>query len=290
MKSAVCAFLVSMTTAKRMGPFPTSCLEQEDGYQWLKLMTSGHIHNDYSLVYQKCDQEYMIIDPHEDPNVMEYVSDSDDVVSWEQWWTPNIEFTESQWDGDENNYFYYAISPDCNTCDLTSGHQTAYYVFTSFDCKHSARGMALFSALTRDGVKPAVGNDGTHCVCVKPADSYEAMILDETSFHYDDAVEGHDEWLEQREEPVSLAGKYHWTAAYTDCDAEEVMAVESVSAARSTVSWTTPLILSVLTVIAAVIAIGVWCIAGSKRLKTVSGYDEVAESTTEKPHIYVPYH
>lgn len=74
MKSAVCAFLVSMTTAKRMGPFPTSCLEQEDGYQWLKLMTSGHIHNDYSLVYQKCDQEYMIIDPHEDPNVMEYVS------------------------------------------------------------------------------------------------------------------------------------------------------------------------------------------------------------------------
>jgi len=212
--------------------------------------------------------------------------------SWEQWWTPNVEWTETQWSGDENDYFYYAISPDCNTCDLNSGHQTAYYVFTSFDCKHSARGMALFSALTRDGVKPSIGNDGTHCVCVKPADSYEAYPLDETSFHYDDAVEEHDAWVNQREDekPAALAGKYHWTAAYTDCnDDEEVMAVESVSTARATVNWTAPLVLSVLTVVAAVIAIGVWCIAGSKRLKTVSGYDTVTEPV-EKQHIYVPYH
>jgi len=295
MKSAVCALLVTMTTAKRMGPFPTSCIDQEDGYQWLKLLSSGHIHNDYPLVWQKCDQEYIIIDPHEDPNIMDYVvHDDDSVVSWEQWWTPNVEWAASQWTGDKDDYFYYAISPDCNTCDVTSGHQTAYFVFTSFDCKHSARGMALFSALTRDGVKPAVGNDGTHCVCVKPADSYSSMLLDETSFHYDDAVEDHNEFLESRKDPTSLAGKYHWNAAYTECENVEVpagvMAVETVKSGGSTSSmkWTLPLVLSVLTVIVAVIAMAVWCYIGSKRLKSVSGDNE--SSHLNAPSVYVPYH
>lgn len=294
MKSTVCALLLSSVTAKRMGPFPTSCIGQEDGYQWLKLTTSGHIHDDYTMVYQKCDQEYLIIDPHEDPNVLEYVTDSDDVVSWEQWWTPNVEWAESTWTGDEDDYFYYAISPDCNSCDLESGHQTAYFVFTSFDCKHSARGMALFSALTRDGVKPAIGNDGTHCVCVKPADSYKAKLLDETSFHYDSAVEEHDEWIENRVEHEEWQGKFHWNAAYTNCDdveIEEVMAVETVtssSAGRSTVNYTAPLFLSAIAVVVAVLAIGVWCIVGAKKQrKEAAGYDSV---DTASEAVYVPYH
>ena len=154
-------------------------------------------------------------------------------------------------------------------------------------------GMALFSALTRDGVKPAVGNDGTHCVCVKPADTYDAMILDETSFHYNDAVENHDEWIEQRVEHEEWQGKFHWNAAYTDCDdveIEEVMAVETVTSSnKSPVNYTAPLFLSALALIVAVLAIGVWCIAGSKRLrKTVSGDDTATDSLTET--VYVPYH
>merc|ERR1719195_2078635 len=76
------------------------CIDQEDGYQWMKPLSNGHLHNDYPLIYQKCDQEYMIIDPHEDPNVMEYVTDSTDVVSWEDWWTPNTDWKESTWAGD----------------------------------------------------------------------------------------------------------------------------------------------------------------------------------------------
>ena len=56
--------------------FPSSCIGQEDGYQWIKPLDGG---DEFPLIYQQCSNEYMIIDINEDPNVEKYFS------SYAQW-------------------------------------------------------------------------------------------------------------------------------------------------------------------------------------------------------------
>ena len=42
---------------------PSSCVDQEDGYQWLKLLDG----DEYPAVHQLCSNEFMVIDANEDP-------------------------------------------------------------------------------------------------------------------------------------------------------------------------------------------------------------------------------
>jgi len=46
----------------------STCKGQEDGYYWLKLLDG----DEYPAIYQKCDNEFMIIDVNEDSNVEKY--------------------------------------------------------------------------------------------------------------------------------------------------------------------------------------------------------------------------
>lgn len=55
---------------------PSSCLGADDGYQWMKLLDGDQ----YPAVHQLCDDEYMVIDINEDPNIVDY-SSSYDVAS-----------------------------------------------------------------------------------------------------------------------------------------------------------------------------------------------------------------
>merc|ERR1719410_1550269 len=82
--------------------YPSSCVGQADGYQWLKPLDGEQ----YPIIHQKCDNEFMIIDLNEDPNVEDYFSsyttwhyalggsDSMDGANWEEWWLPNKQFLE----------------------------------------------------------------------------------------------------------------------------------------------------------------------------------------------------
>jgi len=80
--------------------FPSSCVGQENGYQWVKPLEG----DDFPPIYQKCDKEYMIIDLAMDPNVAQYFTSLEpwhyaisgpsrgDAVNWEKWWLPNARF------------------------------------------------------------------------------------------------------------------------------------------------------------------------------------------------------
>ena len=48
---------------------PSTCVGQENGLHWLKLLP-----NEFPAIRQKCDNDYMIIDVNEDPNVVGYFS------------------------------------------------------------------------------------------------------------------------------------------------------------------------------------------------------------------------
>ena len=65
-----------------------------------------------------------------------------DTANWENWWLPSAQYLETV-DDENTDYFQFAISPDCNTCDLdnniennvyslfnddTSGDRTGYYM------------------------------------------------------------------------------------------------------------------------------------------------------------------
>merc|ERR1719242_2296283 len=112
----------------------------------------------------------MVIDVNEDPNVEDYFSsftswhyavsgpEMMDHSNWESWWLPSAEWLPNGIGGDEDSeeYFQFAISPDCSTCELTnnlednvyslfnddvSGERTSYYMTgTIFGClaKHKA--------------------------------------------------------------------------------------------------------------------------------------------------------
>ncbi len=130
---------------------PSSCVGQDDGYQWLKLL------DDNSAVRQMCSNDFMVIDVNEDPNVADYFSSYTswhyalsgpelmDFGNWEEWWLPSAQFLGEGIGGNESahEYFQFAISPDCSTCDLdnniennaysyfnddSSGERTAYYM------------------------------------------------------------------------------------------------------------------------------------------------------------------
>jgi len=144
---------------------PSSCLGQEDGYTWLKLLDGA----EYPLVHQKCQNEHLIIDVAHDPSVKQYFSSWDawhtalggpemmDFANWEQWWTPNARFLDTPTSQDE--FFSYIISPQCDVCDLranselnpyawsnsdnsTNTSRTAYYMTgTMFTCLHRSKAM-----------------------------------------------------------------------------------------------------------------------------------------------------
>merc|ERR1719242_962247 len=76
----------------------------------------------------------MVIDVNEDPNVEDYFSsftswhyavsgpEMMDHRNWESWWLPSAEWLPNGIGGDEESeeYFQFAISPDCSTCELTN--------------------------------------------------------------------------------------------------------------------------------------------------------------------------
>jgi len=148
---------------------PSSCLGQEDGMHWLKLMEPER----FPAVRQKCDNQYMIIDVNGDPNVAGYFSSFDtwhyalsgpkqmDWSNWEEWWLPNADFLrtqglDSRTDFAHDAYYRYTISEDCSSCEVANnweknlysydnddayGDRTAYYMTgTLFGClaKHKA--------------------------------------------------------------------------------------------------------------------------------------------------------
>ena len=135
---------------------PNSCLDQDDGSQWLKLMADD-TNTTYPAIRQICHNEYMVIDVNEDPNVKEYFSSFTswhyaisgpeimDSANWEEWWLPSAQQLDAGIGGNVNSeqYFEFAISPDCSTCDATNniednsysifnedteGDRTAYYM------------------------------------------------------------------------------------------------------------------------------------------------------------------
>ena len=135
---------------------PSSCVDQEDGSQWLKMLDDSHA-NSYPAVKQMCHNEYMVIDVNEDPNVAEYFSSYTnwhyaisgpeimDSGNWESWWLPSAQYLDDGVGGSPHSqeYFQFVISPDCSSCDLdnnvdnnvyslfsddNSGERTAYYM------------------------------------------------------------------------------------------------------------------------------------------------------------------
>ena len=68
--STVVWLLLSLISLSLSTTVPSSCIGEDDGYQWLKMIDD----DDYPAVYQKCDNEYMVIDLYEDPNVQNYFS------------------------------------------------------------------------------------------------------------------------------------------------------------------------------------------------------------------------
>jgi len=148
---------------------PSSCLGQSDGSHWLKLMENP----EFPVIRQQCDNDYMIIDVNEDPNVVGYFSSYTtwhyqlsgpkqmDWSNWEEWWLPNKQFLDKSGLDSRNDYMHdehysYLISPDCNSCHIENnwdrnlysydnddyfGDRTAYYMTgTLFGClaKHKA--------------------------------------------------------------------------------------------------------------------------------------------------------
>ena len=62
-------------TATEMVSFPSSCIGQPDGYQWLKMLEG----DDYKPVHQLCSSDYVVINVDEDSNVESYFTS---FVSW----------------------------------------------------------------------------------------------------------------------------------------------------------------------------------------------------------------
>ena len=95
----------------------------------------------YPAVFQKCSNEFMVIDVNEDSNVKDYFTSFQnwhyalggpvqmDYSNWEQWWLPNAQFSDTE-SANENDgeYFQYAISEDCSTCSLDNNKDSDYTV------------------------------------------------------------------------------------------------------------------------------------------------------------------
>eukprot|EP01084_Bolivina_argentea_P063665 116200_1 len=119
---------------------PSSCLDQSNGYHWLKPLDS----TEYPPIYQKCDNEYMIIDLNRDQNARHYFSSYDtwhyaisgpsqmDPSNWEQWWLPNQYYLNTPSD-DVDTYYTYILSPDCNSCDISSNNEQNPYSMSNDD-------------------------------------------------------------------------------------------------------------------------------------------------------------
>ena len=99
---------------------PSSCIGLDDGYYWLKLRDGN-----YPIVYQKCSNEYLVLDYSIDNNIKEYFNTwqmwhmhtagpSNDVhIHWEDWYSPN----------QDTSVTGFLISPDCSVCDEDSSRQ-----------------------------------------------------------------------------------------------------------------------------------------------------------------------
>jgi len=175
---------------------PSSCLGTNNGYQWMKLLDG----DEYPAVHQLCDNEYMVIDINEDPNVADYFASyttwhhslgGDEVSSgrrWEEWWLPNAQFLDTQSDEDDE-YFSYTISPDCSSCSVsnnlednylspwntdTYGDRTAYHMTAT-----------IFGCLTMQKQEKD---------CQWDDDTYECSVCDEASGKSDQDLGYHVVW------------------------------------------------------------------------------------------------
>lgn len=119
---------------------PSSCVGQQDGYRWLKLLDG----DEYPAVHQLCSNGMMVIDVNEDPNVKAYFSsfvdwhyalsgtDIMDTANWEEWWLPSAQFLDSV-DGENEEYFRFAIAPDCGSCDTANNLENNEYALWNDD-------------------------------------------------------------------------------------------------------------------------------------------------------------
>ena len=115
---------------------PASCIGADDGYQWMKMLDG----DEYPAVHQLCNNEYMVIDVNEDPNVIDYFSSFTpwhyalsgptimDQGNWEQWWLPSAHLIESvQNDAENEEYYSFTISPECSSCGRANNFERNIY-------------------------------------------------------------------------------------------------------------------------------------------------------------------
>ena len=134
-----------------------SCVGKPNGYHYLKLadqrtvssFASTLAHSDdssqnynnkkYPVVRVKCDNEYIILNLHQEPELREYFTSflkwqsfvsgpsNTHVVNWEQWYLPNEELNKDEQELDEyigkQSATSYIISPDCSSCDIKNHRQ-----------------------------------------------------------------------------------------------------------------------------------------------------------------------
>eukprot|EP01084_Bolivina_argentea_P090521 163099_1 len=115
---------------------PSNCLGLSDGFYYLKLLEG----DEYPIIYAKCSNEYLILDPSLDEDIKLYFNSfemyhhavagpsNEYPVDWAHWFTPH--HTDGK----------YLLSPDCDTCEPDHerqlyGDQTVYMMTGSmFGC------------------------------------------------------------------------------------------------------------------------------------------------------------
>jgi len=118
-------------------PIPSSCIGLSDGHYYLKLLEGDA----YPVVYAKCSNEFMILDPSLDSDIAQYFDsfdkfhvsvagpDNSHQVNWQDWFLPSSLSSEVTTDDDAVDTVdtaatqRFVISPDCNTCAVSNQRQ-----------------------------------------------------------------------------------------------------------------------------------------------------------------------
>eukprot|EP01083_Nonionella_stella_P297357 1009855_1 len=113
---------------------PSNCIGLSDGYYYLKLLQDDN----YPIIYAKCSNEYLILDPSLDKDIQLYFNSFEMyhisvggpsnkyLTNWDNWFTPPSN--------------HYLISPNCDSCDIDHtrqlySSQTVYMMTgTMFGC------------------------------------------------------------------------------------------------------------------------------------------------------------
>ncbi len=102
---ALLATLFPITTTNAASTqLPSSCVDLQDGYHWIKILqddTSNNIAIVYPAIHVLCSNNYMILDVNHDENIKSYFQSFDSYhyalsganhqssVNWKQWFIPS---------------------------------------------------------------------------------------------------------------------------------------------------------------------------------------------------------